>query len=139
MMDATFRPVRDDEVEAVIALWETCGLTRPWNDPARDIAFARSGPASDVLTAHVDGVLAASVMVGHDGHRGSVYYVSVHPDFQGRGLGRAVMKAAEDWLKARGVWKLNLMIRTDNAAVRDFYAALGYEAEDRLNMARRLE
>ena len=49
------------------------------------------------------------------------------------------MKAAEDWLKARGVWKLNLMIRTDNAAVRDFYAALGYEAEDRLNMARWLE
>ena len=68
------REMRDDEREAVAALWESCGLTRPWNDPAADIALALAGPASTLLVGEVAGDapagLAASVMVGHDGHRG---------------------------------------------------------------------
>ena len=127
MANVEFRPVEDAEVAGVIALWETCGLTRPWNDPDKDIAFARSGPASDLL-----------VMVGHDGHRGIVYYVATHPDFQRKGLGAAAMRAAESWLTQRGVWKLNLLVRAENEAVRSFYEKLGYEVEPRLCMARKL-
>ena len=78
-------------------------------------------------------------MVGHDGHRGVVYYVSADPDVQGQGLGRQVMAAAEGWLASRGVWKLNLIIRDDNEKVRGFYQALGYETEPRILMARRLD
>lgn len=80
----------------------------------------------------------ASVMVGHDGHRGTLYYVSVDPDQQGRGFGRQLMRHAEDWLKAQGVWKLNLLLRAHNEKIRAFYEALGYEVEPRLCMARRL-
>ncbi len=134
----TFRPFEDKDEEAVIALWERCGLIRPWNDPARDIRFAREKPESDILVADVDGEVAASVMVGHDGHRGTVYYVSVDPAHQGKGYGRDVMKAAEAWLKDRGVWKLNLLLRADNTKIRCFYESLGYEVEPRLCMARRL-
>ena len=133
-----FRPVGDGDVEAVIALWSRCGLTRPWNDPAKDLAFARAGANSDVLVGHLVGDIAASVMVGHDGHRGAVYYVSVDPALQGRGFGRQTMAAAEAWFDARGVWKLNLLLRADNAKVRGFYEALGYEVEPRLCMARKL-
>ena len=133
-----FRPIGDGDIDEVIALWERCGLTRPWNNAAKDIAFARAGGNSDVLIARLDGAVAASVMVGHDGHRGAVYYVSVEPGLQGRGLGRATMAAAEAWLGERGVWKLNLLLRADNARVRGFYEALGYEVEPRLCMARKL-
>jgi ribosomal protein S18 acetylase RimI-like enzyme len=80
----------------------------------------------------------ACVMVGHDGHRGTVYYVSVDPALQGRGLGRQVMAAAEGWLAERGIWKLNLLLRADNEKTRGFYEALGYEVEPRLCMARKL-
>lgn len=119
-------------------LWARCGLTRPWNDPARDIAFARAQPNADLLVARDGAAMIASVMVGQDGHRGVVYYLAVDPDRQGRGLGRAAMAAAEAWLAARGVWKLNLLVRADNAAVVDFYRALGYAAEDRVVLSRRL-
>ena len=140
MSDAvTFEAAQDRDVDEIIALWEKCGLTRPHNDPAKDIAFARAGPASDVLVGRSEGRIVASVMVGHDGHRGVVYYVSTDPDVQGRGLGRQVMAAAEDWLRERGVWKLNLIIRDDNEKVRGFYQALGYETEPRILMARRLD
>jgi hypothetical protein len=133
-----FRPVTDGDVDEVIALWVRCGLIRPWNDAVKDIAFARAGPNSDVLMACLDGDVAASVMVGHDGHRGAVYYVSVDPALQGRGFGRQTMAAAEAWFHERGVWKINLLLRAENARVRAFYEALGYEVEPRLCMARKL-
>jgi ribosomal protein S18 acetylase RimI-like enzyme len=130
------RELRDEDVEGVVALWEKCGLTRPWNDPRADIAFALKTQNATLLVGRLDGLIVASAMAGHDGHRGTVYYVSVDPDMRGKGLGRAIMAAAEDWLRARGVWKLNLMVRTDNAPVIDFYEALGYDREDRVNLAK---
>jgi ribosomal protein S18 acetylase RimI-like enzyme len=133
-----FRPIGDEDVDDVISLWSRCGLTRPWNTAAKDIAFARAGSNSEILLARIDGVVTASVMVGHDGHRGTVYYVSVEPQEQGRGFGRQVMAAAEAWLAERGVGKLNLLLRAENEKVRGFYEALGYEVEPRLCMARRL-
>jgi GNAT superfamily N-acetyltransferase len=123
----TIRPIADGEEAAVIALWHACGLTRPWNDPARDLAFARGKPNSDVLVGLADHRIVASAMVGHDGHRGTMYYVSVTPTEQGRGYGRQIVAAAEAWLKARGVWKANLLVRKANAAVLGFYGELGYE------------
>ena len=134
----SFRPLEDGDVEKVIALWDRCGLTRPHNDPQRDIAFARGETNSDILVGEFDGELAASVMVGHDGHRGVAYYVSVDPKHQGKGFGQQLMRHAENWLKQRGVWKLNLMMRAENTKTRNFYESLGYEVEDRLNMARRI-
>ena len=133
-----FRPMVDGEEGQVVDLWLACGLTRAWNDPWKDIAFARSGPASDVLVGLLRDRIVASAMVGHDGHRGMVYYLAVHPDHRRKGLGRQAMRAAERWLKERGVGKLNLMIRSENAQVRAFYEALGYTFEDRINMSRKL-
>ncbi len=130
------REITDEDVEDVAALWEKCGLIRPWNDPQADIAFARKSENATLLVGALDGSIIASAMAGHDGHRGAVYYVSVDPDMRGKGLGRAIMAAAEDWLRARGVWKLNLMVRADNAPVIDFYSALGYEREERVNLAK---
>ena len=134
-----FEPIVDGQEEAVIALWEAAGLTRPWNDPHRDLAFAREGACSDVLVACDGEDMVASVMVGHDGHRGCVYYLAVAPDRQKQGLGRQAMAAAEAWLKARGVWKLNLLVRGDNAPVQAFYESIGYAVEPNIQMARRFE
>jgi ribosomal protein S18 acetylase RimI-like enzyme len=133
-----FRDIGDDDIDAVIALWQACGLTRPWNDPVKDIAFARAGAASTVLIGEADGMIAASVMVGHDGHRGMLYYLAVAPDYQRRGLGKLTLKAAEDWLAARGVWKINLLVRAENDRVRGFYERMGYEVNPVLCMARRI-
>jgi ribosomal protein S18 acetylase RimI-like enzyme len=120
------RPIADGEEAAVIALWQACGLTRPWNDPAADLAFARGTPTSDVLVGLAEDRILASAMVGHDGHRGTMYYVSVDPACRGRGYGAELVAAAEAWLKARGVWKVNLLVRKSNEPVLGFYAGQGY-------------
>lgn len=113
-------------MENVVAIWTAAGVTRPWNDPRQDINFCRRGDHSTILVAERDGLILATVQVGEDGHRGWVYYVAVTPDQQGSGLGRAVMEAAEEWLRARGIWKLNLLVRADNLKVIEFYERLGY-------------
>lgn len=120
-------PVEDGEIDAVAALWERCGLTRPWNDPRSDIALARRGPASTILIGRDNGKVVASVLVGHDGHRGWVYYVAVDPDCRQRGFGRAIMDAAEGWLRGAGIAKLQLLVRRDNVRAGAFYQTLGYD------------
>ena len=77
--DLSFRPFADSDEEVVISLWERCGLTRPHNNPVKDIAYARDKPGSAILVGELEGELVASVMVGHDGHRGALYYVSDRP------------------------------------------------------------
>ncbi|MGU3494641.1 GNAT family acetyltransferase [Xanthobacteraceae bacterium A53D] len=128
-----------EETEALIALWQACGLTRPWNDPHADIALAKRGPHSTILVARDGQVLAGSVMVGHDGHRGWMYYLAVSSDHQRKGLGRRLVAAAEDWLRARGVPKVMLLVRPENDQVRGFYDALGYQDEPRVVFSRRLD
>lgn len=122
--------------DAVVALWQACGLTRPWNDPDQDIKRCLEGETSNILVGLDEGRVVASAMAGHDGHRAWVYYVAVDPCLQGSGAGREVMAAAERWLEKQGAIKVMLMIREDNEAVRGFYEHLGYEVEPRVTMSR---
>jgi len=131
--------ITDTDVPDVIALWQACGLTRPWNDPAADIALARRGPSSTVLVGRHEDAIVATAMVGHDGHRGWVYYVAVDPDSQGQGLGRTIMAAVEDWLRQAGVPKLQLLVRRENAKASGFYQSLGYEESTSVMLAKWLD
>ncbi len=135
----SIKAIEDDDIPEVIALWQRCGSTRPWNDPAADIALARKGANATVLLGRDNGALVASVLVGHDGHRGWVYYVTVDPDRRFKSYGRAIMAAAEQWLRARGVEKLQLMVRGDNVKVHAFYQALGYVEQERVVFAKWLD
>src|SRR4051812_7249962 len=80
------------------------------------------------------GRIVGSVMAGHDGHRGWIYYVAVDPAERKTGLGKRLVAAAEAALLERGVRKAMLLIRDTNTAVRGFYERLGYEVEPRTLM-----
>ncbi|HJU18810.1 MAG TPA: GNAT family acetyltransferase [Stellaceae bacterium] len=133
------RPYREADLDAVVALWRECGLTRPWNPPAADIAFVRASGHGELLIAADGERLFGTVMVGHDGHRGWVYYMAVDPTRQRQGLGTRLLRAAEAWAAARGVRKLELMIRETNEAVAAFYARCGYRSEPVRVMSRWLD
>lgn len=125
------------DIAALVCLWENCGLTRPWNDPVADAERALAGPSSTIFGGRgAGGALTGSVMVGHDGHRGWVYYLAVASDKRGRGYGRALMQAVEDWLKARSIPKIQLMVREDNEEALAFYAALGLERQAVVTLGR---
>jgi ribosomal protein S18 acetylase RimI-like enzyme len=122
-----------------VALWHEAGLTRPWNDPDADLTRALAGPASDVLAVVDDDRLLGTAMVGHDGHRGWLYYLSVASAARRRGVGTALVRACEAWLVERDVPKVQLMVRRDNAPALAFYAPLGYDLVDVTVLGRRLD
>ena len=102
--DFLIRPAEEEDEAATIALWQACGLVASYNDPHADFRFARAGAASDVLVAvDGDGRMVGSIMVGHDGHRSWLYYVAADAGARSRGIGREVVRAAEAWLRERGV------------------------------------
>ena len=131
MTDATPRPYRGADQRPLIALWEACGLARPWNDPVVNIrGFTERDNAILLVADDPAGGLAGSVAVGEDGHRGWVYRLAVDPDARGGGLARTLLAAAETWLTDRGIDKVHAIVRADNAQARGLYARLGFHASD---------
>jgi len=136
-MPLTVKTASAGEEQAVVALWRVCDLVVSHNDPVADFRFAKASPASDVLIAVDDaGEVVGSVMVGHDGHRGWLYYVAAHPASRTTGVGRRMVRAAEDWLRQRGVVKVQLLVRETNSKVVGFYEHLGFEVAPRVVMGR---
>jgi ribosomal protein S18 acetylase RimI-like enzyme len=133
------RSAHEADEATVVALWRACGLVVPYNDPVADFRFARAKPASDVLVAEHGGQIVGSVMVGHEGHRGWLYYVAAAPDLRGQGIGKATVAAAEQWLKDRGVPKAMLLVRDTNTQVQGFYERLGFETSPRVVMQKWLK
>ena len=137
-MTVRVRPFADADEDAVVDLWQTAGLTRPWNDPHRDIARKKRVQRELFLIAEDDGVVVGTAMAGYDGHRGWVYYLAVAPDRRGHGLGRLLMMEAEVQLLALGCPKVNVQIRSGNEAVAAFYDRLGYTADHATGLGKRL-
>jgi ribosomal protein S18 acetylase RimI-like enzyme len=133
------RPFQPGDEEAVVALWERCGLTRPWNNPRKDIRRKMRVRPDQFLVGELEGRLAATAMVGYDGHRGWVYYLGVDPAHQKSGLGRLIMAEAERILREAGCPKINLQVRTSNTGVIEFYKRLGFTMDDVVSMGKRLE
>lgn len=132
------RSYQSEDQGAVIALWDACGLLRPWNDPQVDILRKQSTGADLFLVGTIDNAIVAAVMGGYDGHRGWMNYLAVAPDRQGTGLGRCIVQALEARLKAIGCPKLNLQVRNDNEKVINYYKQCGYQVDDVVSFGKRL-
>jgi len=134
----TIRVFEERDTETVVALWESVGLTRPWNDPRKDIVRKLTVQPELFLVAEDDDRVVGSVMAGYDGHRGWLYYLASDPGRRGEGIGRGLVAEVEVRLLAMGCPKVQLMVRPDNDSARGFYDALGYEPFDTWSTGKRL-
>lgn len=122
----------------VVALWQECGLTKPWNNPDLDIDRKLSMKPEWFLVGLVDDELMATMMVGYEGYRGWVNYLAVARKYRQSGVGRVLMSKAEEMLMAADCPKLNLQVRSTNVAVLEFYCRLGYLQEEVVSLGKRL-
>jgi len=132
------RPFQRSDEAALIALWEECRLTRPWNDPRKDIARKLAVQPELFLVGTVNGEIVGSVMAGYEGHRGWVNYLAVAPRARRRGHARALMQRVEQLLLERGCPKLSLLVRNSNPEAVAFYRRLGYAQDDSVSLGKRL-
>ena len=139
-MPLKIRSATLEDEQAIVALWRVCDLVASYNDPAIDFRFAKAGACSDVLVGEDEtGRIMGSVMVGHDGHRGWLYYVASDPASRGSGFGRQMVQAGEDWLRDRDIVKVQLLVRETNTQVVSFYEHLDYEVAPRVIMSKWLK
>lgn len=132
------RPFERADTEPVVALWVRCGLTRPWNDPHKDIERKLTVQPDLFLVGVQDGAVVATVMAGYDGHRGWVNYLAVDPGRRHRGLAGRLMAAVERELTALGCPKVSLQVRAGNEVALGFYTALGYAPDHTVVLGKRL-
>jgi ribosomal protein S18 acetylase RimI-like enzyme len=132
------RSFKKGDEDAVVALWQDCGLTRPWNDPGKDIARKLTVQPELFLVGEVDGRIVATIMSGYDGHRGWVNYLAIAQGYRRQGFGRVLMQEAEERLVALGCPKLNVQVRKSNAEALGFYRSLGYAQDEAVSLGKRL-
>ena len=125
----------------------------PWRD-ADAIRASSEGLLRDALERPRDGA-AVLLAVGADGAPLGFVHLGAEREFftgapegyvanlaladatQGRGVGRALMEAAEAWTRSRGMRRLTLYVFAGNDRARGFYARLGF-GEDSLKLVKQL-
>ena len=132
------RTFRESDRQQVIALWDQCQMITPWNDPNKDIDRKLKINDNLFLIVQFNEIIIGSAMGGYDGHRGSVYYLSVDPKYQNKGIGKILMKEIEKRLIAVGCPKINIFIRNSNIKVKEFYQSIDYEEQNSLIYGKRL-
>ena len=136
--DFVFRDFEPADTACVVDLWQKCELTRPWNDPVKDIERKLADRNGAFWVVCQGSLMIASVMIGYDGHRGTINYLAIAPAFQRSGIGAELMRRAEAFLIGIGCPKVSFCVRKDNHAVLAFYGGLGYAADDVHFLGKRL-
>jgi ribosomal protein S18 acetylase RimI-like enzyme len=98
-------------------------------------------PGMLVLAAETpDGELMGMVWVALDRDRPGaawIYYIEVLPGQRGKGYGRALLRAAEQYSARHGATEMGLNVFGPNAVARSLYESSGYEITA-VNMRKRL-
>ena len=123
------REVRDDELEAVLALWRESYGTVGVTDSLDDVRQAASGSTSVLLVAEEEGRIVGTVIGGFDGWRGNIYRLAVHPEYQRQGIARRLVSDIEARLAEMGAKRITALVERDHPWATGFWDAAGYDLD----------
>ncbi len=132
------RKYKPSDADSTIALWQSCNLVVPWNDPRKDIERKLADNPDLFFVAESDGKIVGTCMAGYDGHRGWIYYLAVEPQLRRKRIAAKMMDHAEKMLKEMGCPKIDLMVRDSNQLVINFYQRIGYKKDPVCVLSKRL-
>lgn len=129
MADQLF-DITADDFDQVYQLWLQCdGLGGLEN---RD-QFTRFINRNDSLSQLVrdderqsEEQVIATLMCGHDGRRGYLYHLAVHPDARGRGLAKLLIDTCLQKLSLLQIQRCTVFVRKDNPSGVEFWMHNGW-------------
>jgi len=132
------RPCQTEDRNAVLDLWERCGLIDQQSRPVAEADIERKLRVQPelFLVGLLGGEIIATAMAGYDGHRGHLYYLAVSPRHQRHGHGRRIVAQVDKLLREFGCHRLTLFVSNDNLVVTGFYERLGFEHNDVISLGR---
>jgi ribosomal protein S18 acetylase RimI-like enzyme len=127
-MTISISPFVIEAYEDVLGLWQQCaGIGLSDADSRANIqSYLERNPGMSFV-ARSDGQIVGAILAGHDGRRGYIHHLAVHPDFRRHGLGRQLVDGCLDVLKKAGIQKCHIFIFNGNADGIAFWASAGWE------------
>ena len=135
MSDFKVRPMEAEDYNKVSELWYSIKgfAIRSLDDSREGVErFIRRNPGLSVV-AENEGRIVGSILCGHDGRRGCLYHVCVHPDFRRRGIGTKMVVFAMEALRKEKINKVSLIAFTKNDIGNAFWKRIGWTKREDLN------
>lgn len=117
-----------EDYDEVMALWqatEGVGLSKA-DEPEAIRRYLERNPGMSFVARGEDGALLGAVLSGHDGRRGFLHHLAVHPDCRGQGIGRALVERCMEALANEGIDKCHLFVFKNNYTGRTFWEKTGW-------------
>ncbi len=114
------------DVDALLDLWQRAESTPGVTDTPADLARVIEHDGAAVFVAIDGGVIIGSVIATFDGWRGNLYRVAVDPAYRRRGLARALVEEAEQWLHDIGARRVSALVEGSRPVAQLFWSAAGF-------------
>ncbi|MEP7285781.1 MAG: GNAT family N-acetyltransferase [Chloroflexota bacterium] len=133
------RPLGLADYEAICGVWEASGvrLQRTGRESYEAFSQQMATGLQTILGAIVDGKLAGIVLATHDGRKGWINRLGVLPEFQRRGVGAALVSAAETLLHEQGLTIIAALVEHHNTASLGLFQREGYLVNDVYYLSKR--
>jgi putative acetyltransferase len=116
-----------DDYDAVLALWQASeGVGLSDADSRESIAGYLTRNPGHSFVAEVDGALVGAVLCGHDGRRGYIHHLAVHPNYRRQGIGQELVTYCLAALREAGIQKCHLFVFDGNRNGRAFWQNIGW-------------
>jgi N-acetylglutamate synthase len=121
----TIRPMLDEDIPAVIRVWQETVLRTKDADPPDLIHRLLARNPGLCHVAEERGTLIGVMVCGHDGRRGYLHHIGVVPSFRRRGVGRKLVEATLAALSQVGMTRVHLQLKQSNSVGLRFWKGLG--------------
>lgn len=124
----TLREMTMSDYDQVIEMWKSVeGLAISQADSRENIGrYLERNPGMSYIFEE-GGVIAGTILCGHDGRRGFIHHLAVHPGYRKLKIGRQLVEAGLDKLHGEGIDKCHIFVIDDNEAGHRFWTAEGWE------------
>lgn len=127
------RRARGADLPAVLGLWEKARSGHASvADRAEDLERLVAGSPAALLVAERDGEVVGTLVAGWDGWRGNMYRLAVAADERRRGVGLALVRAGEEYLRDRGAARITALVAFDDGEAGAFWDAAGYPRDEEI-------
>ncbi|WP_405609937.1 GNAT family N-acetyltransferase [Streptomyces sp. NBC_00076] len=130
MTDLRIRAATPDDLDAVLAFWKVAAEGTSISDDLSGVERLVARDPEALVLAELDGELVGTVIAGFDGWRCHLYRLAVHPDRRRRGIGGALLAAAEERFVQLGGRRGDAMVLTRNETAQHAWRAAGYGPEE---------
>ena len=132
-----YRTINIKDYDEIFELWNSTEQSRRALNPVDDTRegidrYLKRNP-NTCFAAVTDDKIVGVILTGHDGRRGIIQHMCVHPDYRRRGRAGQLVSLAEDALKKEGIQKVFGLVFKDNDTANFFWEQQGYSIRTNLN------